>query len=190
MARRTVRIRLDANVDQPWQRVAFHHSDLRGWAQEHRGDLVWAALTLARSWIVADRPAGERTLGMFESWANVIGGILKHHGYTNFLANASEFYETADGEGACWRAFVESWWDRHGDESVFASALVEIASEAGIDLGEGAFNSQCERLGKLLRGRRDRIIANYKLTADDRLLHGKPDGRSCGRGRQRPREVG
>src|SRR5262249_27499339 len=127
IARRSIRIRLDANIDQPWGRVGYRHSDLRGWASEHRGELVWAALTLARSWIAAGRPKGGPPLGMFEQWSQVLGGILYHHGYKALLQNASEFYATVDTEGETWQAFVEMWWDKHGGAEVFASDLVKIA---------------------------------------------------------------
>jgi hypothetical protein len=40
IARRTVRIRLDAKTDQPWLRTEFKHPDLRSWMKQRRGDLV------------------------------------------------------------------------------------------------------------------------------------------------------
>ena len=77
IARRTVRIRLDAKTDRPWLREEFRHPNLLRWASTHRGDLIWAALTLGQAWLAAGRPGGIVALGMFEGWANVIGGILK-----------------------------------------------------------------------------------------------------------------
>jgi hypothetical protein len=172
IARRSVRIRLNPKVDQPWMLTGYKHGDLRGWAREHRGELVWAALTLARSWIVAGRPPGDRPLGMFEGWAATIGGVLQHHGYSAFLENAMDFYATADSEGAVWRAFVEAWWAHHRDTRIFASSLLDLAAEAGLDLGDGDFNRQARRLGTLLRYRRDRIIAACTITVAA-PLHGK-----------------
>ena len=37
MARRIVRIRLDAHVDQPWRRESFRHPDLMSWVSANRG---------------------------------------------------------------------------------------------------------------------------------------------------------
>lgn len=48
MARRTVSIRIDAECERPWERIDFRHPNLRRWAREHRGDLIWASLTLIR----------------------------------------------------------------------------------------------------------------------------------------------
>jgi hypothetical protein len=57
MARRTVRIRLDARTEEPWLRTEFRTPDIRAWARQHRGELIAAALTLGQAWINAGRPA-------------------------------------------------------------------------------------------------------------------------------------
>ena len=46
MARRLVRIRLDAHVERPWQRAGFRHPDLMTWVRANRARLVAACLTL------------------------------------------------------------------------------------------------------------------------------------------------
>lgn len=48
MARRIVRIRLDANVEQPWHRSGFRHPDLMIWVRANRARLVSACLTLCQ----------------------------------------------------------------------------------------------------------------------------------------------
>ena len=58
MARRLVRIRLDAHVERPWQRAGFRHSDLNIWVRANRARLVAACLTLCQAWIAAGRPRG------------------------------------------------------------------------------------------------------------------------------------
>ena len=83
--RRTVRIRLDAGVEKPWERKGFKHSDLKTWARENRAELVGAVLTLAQGWIVAGQPPGKQRLGSFESRAAVIGGILQVAEIPGFL---------------------------------------------------------------------------------------------------------
>lgn len=165
MARRTVRCRLDPRVDRPWEREGFNIPRLLEWVAEHRGDLVWAYLTLARSWVAAGRPRWTgRALGSFERWSDVIGGILQHVGIAGFLENLSEFYETADLETAVWRAFVLSWWEQHQDQEVGTAALFPIAQETeGLDLGNGQERSQKIKFGKLLTKQRDRVIAGYRV---------------------------
>src|SRR5207244_9093406 len=76
IGRRAVRTRIDAKMDRPWERPRekFGHL-LPSWAAEHRGDLIWAALTLGRAWLCGGRRAAARTLSSFEAWSQVIGGI-------------------------------------------------------------------------------------------------------------------
>jgi hypothetical protein len=136
IARRTVRIRLDAQVDRPWLRDDFRHPDIRGWAMANRPRLCWAALTLIQAWVAAGRTDGGRTLGMFEHWAKVMGGILAVAEIPDFLANLEEFYEQSDVEGAVWRAFVGGWWTTHGPRDVTVAALWPLAIDAGLDLGD------------------------------------------------------
>lgn len=170
IARRTVRIRLDAKVDRPWLRKDFRHPDLVSWSAEHRGDLIWAALTLGRAWLAARRPLGSIAFGTFENWARVIGGVLDVAKIPGFLANREDFYEQSDAEGAAWRAFVAAWWEQYGDREVGVSDLWRLLNpEKGdpIDLavGDGAERSQRTRLGKMLRAMRDRQFDGLRIMA-------------------------
>jgi len=72
ISRRTVSIRLDREMERPWEETGFRHPRLRQWATENRGDLIWAILTLVQAWIFAGQPACKKTLGSFEQWAEVL----------------------------------------------------------------------------------------------------------------------
>ena len=113
IARRAIRIRLDSKVDRPWLRddKSFKHPQLIDWATEHRGQLVWAALTMVKAWIAEECPEPEniKPLGMFEAWTRVIGGILQVAGIEGFLGNLDEFYDESDAEGEALRAFIDLW---------------------------------------------------------------------------------
>ena len=160
LARRLVRIRLDAHVDQPWLREGFRHPDLLGWVSANRSRLVAACLTLGRAWIAAGRPKHGRSIGSFESWSHVIGGILATGGVDGFLGNLGEMYETADAEGAVWRVFVAHWWACYGTAEVGTAELHQLAlsCEPPLPLGTGNEQSQRTRLGQALRGKRDRVF--------------------------------
>lgn len=175
IARRTVRIRLDAKMDRPWLRKEFQHPALRQWASEHRGELVWSACVLIRAWLAEGRPDGSASLGMFESWAAVIGGILKVAKIDGFLGNLDEFYQEADTEGKAWRAFVNLWWERFKESEVGVSQLWSIVNPVNVDtgelgdpldldLGEGNEKSQRTRLGKRLSEMRDRQFDKLRIT--------------------------
>ena len=168
VARRTVRSRLDPKVERPWMRGGFRIERLFEWVSERRGDLIWAYLTLARSWIAAGRPTWKgAALGSFERWSDVIGGILSHAGITGFLGNLESFYEAADTETTVWQAFVADWWASFKDTEVGAKDLFPIAvATEGLDLGNSASErSQQIRFGKMLAKQRNRVIAGYRVAA-------------------------
>ena len=160
MARRLVRIRLDAHVERPWQRAGFRHPDLMTWVRANRARLVAACLTLCQAWIAAGRPRGARTIGSYENWAQVLGGVLEIAGIEGFLGNLDEMLEASDGEGAVWRSFVSAWWDRFGTAEVGTNDLYETAlsCEPPLPLGSGNDRSQRIRLGKALGRLRDRVF--------------------------------
>lgn len=165
MARRTVRCRLDPQVERPWEREDFGIPRLLEWVAARRGELIRAYLTLARGWICAGRPPWRgRALGSFEHWSDVVGGILQHAGVGGFLDNLGELYETADVETSVWRSFVLSWWEAHQDREVGTAELFPLAlATEGLDLGNGQERAQKTRFGMQLSKQRDRIIADYRV---------------------------
>ncbi|HYT90849.1 MAG TPA: hypothetical protein VEL76_19220 [Gemmataceae bacterium] len=128
--------------------------------------MVWAALTLCRAWIAEGRPGGKQTLGMFESWTTVIGGILDVAGVPGLLGNAKQFRATAADTGGEWLAFVAAWWARHGQDTVGVKELYALAtSEELLDavLGDKGSRSERTRLGQALSKAADRVIGEYRI---------------------------
>lgn len=168
MARRLVRIRLDAHTDQPWRRDSFRHPDLMVWVRANRGRLVAACLTLCQAWIVAGRPRGSRSIGSYEIWAQTLGGVLEVAGIEGFLGNLDEMMAASDSEGGAWRAFVQTWWDRFGTAEVSASDLFGHAriADPALPISAKDENGQRVRLGLALRKLRDRA---FRIS--DRMVH-------------------
>ena len=166
MARRSVRIRLDAHVDRPWLRNGFRHADLLGWVRENRGRLVWSALVLVRRWLAAGQPEPQcLRLGMYEPWTRVIGGILAAAGIPGFLGNLDHLYDDADEEGNAWRGFLSAWWEKFSGREVKSADLFEIASEMdGLRLGDGSEQSRRVKLGVAIRHQRDRVYGLDDVT--------------------------
>ena len=160
MARRLVRIRLDAHVERPWQRSGFKHPELSTWVRANRAHLVAACLTLCQAWLAAGRPRGSLSIGSYENWSAIIGGILEVAGIAGFLSNLDEMLEASDSEGAVWRGFISTWWNRFGTAEVGTVDLYEIAlaCEPPLQLGSGTERSQRIRLGKSLGRLRDRVF--------------------------------
>jgi hypothetical protein len=173
IARRLVRIRLDARTDQPWRRDGFRHPDLMGWVRASRARLVAACLTLCRAWIAAGRPRGARSLGSFEGWSQTLGGILEVAGVAGFLANLDEVIAASDSEGGAWRGFIQLWWDRFGSAEVSVSDLLGLAQSAEASLSISAKTDHALKvsLGVAFRKLRDRAFRT-----SDRLVH----LRACG----------
>ncbi len=170
MARRTVRIRLDARVERPWLREGFRHPDLRGWALAQRPALVHAALVFGQAWVAAGRPRSSARLGMFEDYAAIVGGVLAVAGVGGFLENLEEFYEASDSEADAWRALVARWVERFGTQPVGVGRLWELVNPGpgglepvDLPLGDGSERSQRTKLGVLVRAQRGRVIGGHRV---------------------------
>lgn len=110
LPRRCYPIKIDAKMAEPWKRTGFKHPDLLKWVRENRGHLLGALLTIARAWFAAGRPAWNGpTMGSFEGWVEIVGGILAHAGVTGFLENLNQFYAKADQEAVQWEVFLRTW---------------------------------------------------------------------------------
>jgi hypothetical protein len=103
-------------------------------------------LSIVEAWIVAGKPLGNRTLGGFEGWSQVIGGILEVAGIPGFLGNLDRLRERADQETGKIRAFVDCWAARFG--------LAEVKANE---------RSRSTRLGKLLQVRVDQVFGRYVI---------------------------
>jgi putative DNA primase/helicase len=180
LARRTVVIRLDANQERPELRTDFKIKSLLRWGIEHRADLLYAALVLCRAWVAAGQPKGRSVLGSFESWAEVIGGILDVIGMPGFLENKDELM-TRDDHARGWSALVAEWWrvyqsnlvsidDLH--RSIVSNPELEVAfSET---LGQGLDRSQKRRLGMELRKVQDRVFGSWRIEVSTSVVRGFP----------------
>jgi len=171
IARRCISIRIDPRMEKPWEREAekFKHPKLIQWTMEHRPQLVCAVLTLLRAWDVEGRPAGEDTLGSYEDWANVIGGVLDVAGVQGFLKNSGQFYERADQETSDWRALVSTWWGRYHAAPMTSKEIWQIIVDEDIPIyiGKGSEHAQRITVGKQLNASIDK---RFSIDGDTLLL--------------------
>lgn len=166
LTRRVIPIRLDAAVAAPEERRDFRHADLARWVREHRGQLVAACVSLVQHWLDAGMPQGNATLGRFEGWAPVIGGILESIGLTGFLANRAGLRSSADHETQEWVGFCDAWDEAFGDTPVTAGRLFGLLRERDLLLDLWAGRSKLsgqQRLGHALAQRRDRVFGGYVI---------------------------
>ncbi len=130
LPRRCVSIRLDAKEAKPWQRNVknFKHPDLIPWVMRNRGRIIAAILTVIRAWHNAGRPCDPdlKPLGGYESYSEVIGGIVKFMGLKGYLTNLDEMYRRADTETPQWEAFLEAWIEIVGDKGITSAELISL----------------------------------------------------------------
>ena len=176
VARRTVSVRLDRGVEKPWKEQDFKHPKLRDWARQHRGELIWSALTLVQGWIAEGRPSGDAILGTYESYAEVVGGILQVAGIPGFLGNTDRVYAEADRETSEWVEFCAAWWGEFSETSLGADQLFGLATRQQLLLevyGGRNDRSGRTRFGLALSKMRDRVVGEFRIRSADPDSHTK-----------------
>jgi hypothetical protein len=166
IARRTARVRIDPQMETPWERTGFRHPDLRKWVREHRGELLWAVLTLVHHWVGMGRPQGDQSMGSYESWAEVMGGILKAADIPGFLENRQAVYRQAQSNAEVIKVLVERWWQEYQNQRVDVGNLFDLAKRHQLltELRAGRTDQGARvALGRMLSALRDRIIGQYRI---------------------------
>ncbi|MFZ2470531.1 MAG: hypothetical protein WAW52_01185 [Methanothrix sp.] len=151
LPRRCYLVRMDAQLAEPWKRdpSKFKHPNIRGWAEENRGKLLAALLTMARAWVESGRPVGtDKVIGGFTEWVETLGGILNHAGVSGFLDNLDELYQEADEVNEQWQRFFEIWYSIFGDKIIPANEIVAELEKHDSDLSIEA----PEKMAKAMRG--------------------------------------
>jgi hypothetical protein len=153
--RRTVRVRMDARMERPWLRAegGFSHPNLEEWVRAERPRIVHACLTLAMAWVARGLPHGAVTIGGYEAWSRVLGGLLEVAEIPGFLANTQVRYEEADVEAADEKTFVAKWWADLGSAPKGLGELLAIAAHEDVALPLSGKDDQARRvsLGHRLR---------------------------------------
>ena len=170
LARRSVWIRLDAQVERPWQREGFKHPDLFEWMRENRSEIVANILAMVRCWAQKGRPKwSEKPLGSFENYCRVIGGILESCGVKGYLGNWEQMFESTNSDEESWKGLYLRWWDVHKGAPVKAGDIYELVKEDEMlvsVLGDKGEQSQKIRLGGLLKKRVKRICGGFTVEID------------------------
>lgn len=132
MGRRYHRIDLYSPVPNPEDRPSsdFHHPDLRGWTRSHRPELVTDILVIIRAWFAAGCPAHDRgsLMGSFESWDEMISGILHYAGVPGFLSDMTRKRGESDSSGGFWNEHLQWVRGNRGNNSPFTT--VQVARDA------------------------------------------------------------
>lgn len=156
VARRTIRIRVDAGVEHPEDRAGFRHPDLLAWAAARRGALIAACCLLVQSWFVAGapRPVAAKPFGSFEAWQSVMSGLLDHIGVPGLLDNKADFMAVSDDESNAWDQLVDLLLSSVETEWS-ASVIADVVVDNGIAIDLPGTN-RALMMGRELGRQRDR----------------------------------
>jgi len=175
LSRRSIWIRQDAKVAQPWLRemngFKFKHANLKNWATKNRGKIIAAILLIARAWILAGKPGAKNpvVLGGYKSWSKTIGGILSFMGVGGFLGNLQEMYDEVDSEGPQWAVFFQTWHEILGEKPITVKDLIsELENKPelvfALPITKDAKQDFNRILGSALRKKKDvRYSNNFML---------------------------
>lgn len=176
MASRTVLVRLDPRMEKPELRK-FEMGQFSDWIAEqgNREELLWHLLILVQSWVKAGAEIDEsHVMRGFTKWAQVMGGLLKFHGMTGFLANADDL-AARDTDAEEWGVFLAKWFEIFGPSEqmarqVHASAQVDMVMGTTVDrwsrcfiTDDDGFTPNPKKLGNMLNGMAGRFFGKYIL---------------------------
>ena len=124
LARRTRVVHLVPQAAKPWLRSEWGIDDITGWTRTHRGEILSALLVMVRRWQHAGRPPPKTTLGSYEDWSRVVGGIVS----LSWPGWDEEPPERAELRVQDLATTVISWWaNRCSHDALFASTLTTTA---------------------------------------------------------------
>lgn len=134
IAKRTTPIVLQPLDDHPEDRTGFVHADAEGYARSRRREVLEAIIGMVEAWKAAGRPpaAHRRTMGGFEKWAEIVGGVLAHAGLVEWMANYRDWVRGADEWTSDAETLVEHWAKTHRTEPIRAAQVLEMIRELEI----------------------------------------------------------
>lgn len=135
-------VELVPQTDRPAERTGWKHASLRTYVAENRGRILGALLVLIKNWLDKGRPAPRYapTIGRFEEYTRVIGGILEAAGenWTSWQGNRDKLKAvTADESEDNWATLFAAWAAERGlgeAGKIESHELIAIAGEEEIEL--------------------------------------------------------
>jgi len=192
LGRRVVPIDIDPRVEHPEDRRGFRHVDLLAHVRSERPQLVTAALTLLRAFVVADRPShGKATKGSFEAWDRLVRGAIVWASGVDPLGGVERIREAGDSDLDNLRTLLAAWRAAFGDRAVSVAEAVDYANnpamatsatleqrgalrDALAPYGDKAGRLDARALGYSLRKLKGRVAGALALQAGEHGKRGMP----------------
>jgi hypothetical protein len=135
---------LAPSVVKTADRKDYKYPEIVQHVKEHRGELVWAVLTLIAHWLAENRPTcdDDALLASYGPFCRAVGGVLKAAGIGKFNMNRVDLQKLVGSvEGDPHADAIEAWVRAHLDQpgvnplsSVLARHLVGIWAAQRIEL--------------------------------------------------------
>jgi hypothetical protein len=155
LARRTLHVTIDPGVPNPHLRTDFAITDLEGWVNRQRGELLAALLTLVRAWVVAGRPTRAwRGSDGYAAWIETVDGILHHAGIPGRFDDPSAAPEPVGHDDDEWAQFLaairrefgnHTWTARDVLARVNTTGLPDASRPIGVDTLPGELAERLQR---------------------------------------------
>jgi hypothetical protein len=168
---RSVLIRLDPAIERPWAKQ-WETRDPTEIALEMRGELVSAALTVLKAFIIAGCP--DQGCGPFRlaGWNRVIRNAVLWAGYADPLAGMTQL-EDGDPENEPCADLMAAWSRVFGERSVTAAEVVAVSDANNDDLkhallavaasGRAAGVIEPRRLGRFLSRYHRKVVGGLRF---------------------------
>lgn len=173
MTTRVIVCRMDTGLENPGSR--YFDRDLRAYVPENRPELVAAALTVLRSFIVAGRPGASslEPFARFEDWSNLVRGALVWLGEPDPLLTREAVVSidpARENLGALLRA-----WDKMIGRDMWVTAKNVLEARTSLDFEREA---AAEELAEAISGIFPRYepttvaLGRYLVQYDGRIIDG------------------
>ena len=178
LRRRSVYIRMDANMADPSQR-RFRRADFLGMLRDARPRLLAALFTWIRRWLQHGSPsAGAPIMVGYNPFVRAVHGLLSLVGREQWLGNLHNFRQNQDPETAVWGRWLAEWHRLWASEPVPSAELAKALNDQGnatyqafgdLRPDDLATYTQIDReklattLGHVLGRQVDRVFDEFKL---------------------------
>lgn len=186
--RRVLWSTVDPDVPRPQDRTDFAIKDLAGYVEANRVQIIAAALTLARAWIIAGRPPGVAVGGQdtYATWRTGMAGLLAVAGFDGVLGHRDTDRAPESADGADWPGFLATLYGYEIFRLPFKAATLRIACDGYGDDGHGQaielddmvpddfdFKKKAPGWGKVLAEKVGHHFGEYVVRAAPDIDHSK-----------------
>jgi hypothetical protein len=123
LARRIATVALNPPEANHHERTDFTIKDLEAWMQQHRGDILAAILTVARGWVVAQRPSANVRSDSYAGWIGGLRGLLGWAEFPGVFGGGN--HKTAmSSDDEEWHTFLVALFDEFGADPFTVKDIV------------------------------------------------------------------